>query len=144
MAYIRLTRDEYRTIAALCRSLDLGNAGPQFVKRYLVASLAETFPHLAERVARLSPEQLHLLLNHLRRPTRLERPHGLGEREVLLVSQAAGPVLTHARFAHLLKRHIVRRMSEWHPHLATRVERLSLDQFAHLLREINQRAQGNH
>ncbi len=49
-----------------------------------------------------------------------------------------------ARFARLLKRDLIRRLGEWHSNLATKVGRLSLDQFARLLREITQRAQGNH
>ena len=143
MAYLRFTPDEYHAINCLYRPLKLNISRPQLVKRVLVASLANPLPHLADRIARLSPDQLRLLLNRLHERTPVERPHGLTEAEVALVVEAGGPWLAQARFAHMLKRAIVRRLAEQHTDLAMKVERLSLAQFAQLSQQVRESPQGN-
>ncbi len=143
MAYIRFTPDEYRAIACLCRPLNLGKTRPRFLKRLLVASLANSDPRLAERIARLSPEQLSVLITHLHKPTPAEQPHGLTEAEVELVAEAGGLLIGHTRFTHVLKRTLVRRLVEWHPTLAAKVERLAAQQFGLLCQEANERARGD-
>jgi hypothetical protein len=143
VAYLRFTPDEYRAIAALCKPLDLGNAPPTFVKRLLISSLAEPLPRLAERIARLSPDQLRLLMTHLHQPKAAARPHGLSDAEVELVVEAGALLMGQARFAHQLKRTLVRRLAEWQPTLAAKVERLSLQQFGLLCQQANDRARGD-
>ncbi len=142
MAYIRFTPDEFDAISRLCRPLDLGKTRPQFLKRLLVASLAEPLPRLAERVAALSPQQFHILIARLSEPT-AEQSHGLTEAEVELVAEAGGVLIAHTRFAHVLKRSLVRRLVEWHPTLAVKVGRLSAAQFGLLCQEANERARGD-
>lgn len=143
MAYLRFTPDEYRAINCLYRPLNLNNSRPLLFKQVLVASLADPLPHLADRIARLSPDQLRLLFNHLQEPAPVERPHGLTAAEVELVVEAGGPWLAQARFAHMLKRAIVRRLAEQHTELAMKVELLSLAQFAQLSQQVRERPQGN-
>jgi hypothetical protein len=58
-----------------------------------------------------------------------------------LVAEAGGRWLRHARFAHMLKRMIVERLSQSHPPLGEKVKRLSLAQFAELSREVSRNAQ---
>jgi hypothetical protein len=143
LGYLCFTPDEYRAVESLCRPLNLSNTRPQFLKRILVASLAESLPHLAERIARLNSDQFRLLLTHLQDRPSVKRSHGLTAAEVELVAEVAGPWLAHARFAHLLKRSLVRRLAEWHPDLAMKVDQLSLARFSQLAQQVSERTQGN-
>jgi hypothetical protein len=143
LAHLRFIPDEYRAIECLCRPLQLHDVRPNFVKRLLVASLSDTLPHLAERIARLNPDQLRLLLTHLHGRSPVKSAHGLTADEVELLTEAAGPLFAHARFAHLLKRSVVRQLSVCHPDLALKVDRLSLAQFTHLVEEVTERSRGN-
>jgi hypothetical protein len=142
VAHLRFTPAEYHALSCLCRPLDLDYLRPPFVKRLLVASLAEALPALAGRIARLSRDELRLLLDHLREGHGAGPTHGLSPEEVTALAEAGVPLLPQARFAHLLKRALVRRLTGGRPALAAKVQRLGPRQFQSLCEQIRQQAGG--
>jgi hypothetical protein len=142
VSYLRFSTDEYQTISRLCDALDLSRYPLHTFKRLLLASLADCFPELAQRVAGLGRTKVQLLYQHLRRSPQAERGHGLTDEEVKRFARAGLPLLTQARFVHLLKRALVHRLRGECPSLAAKLERLSLGQFGVLCQEVNQRAVG--
>jgi hypothetical protein len=141
MAFLRFRPAEYRAIACLCRPLLHDECPPRFIKRLLIASLTDALPELATRISRLSQDELKLLLGELRERPAAEKPHGLTPDEVELIAQTGVLLSSCSRFIHLLKRALVRRLAEWHPELAMKVDRMSLRQFESLCEAARDRSE---
>jgi len=142
MAYLRLEPHDYHTVSRLCRSLELTDYSLPAFKQLLQLCLAERSPALAARVAGLGRQRLQLLYRHFRERPRPRRGHGLNGAEVAAVQAAGVPLMAQARFIHLLKRAVVRRLAGAYSDLAAKVERLSLGQFAVLCEEVQARRRG--
>jgi hypothetical protein len=140
VTHLRLTPYEYQVIAHTCRSLRLAHRPLPTFRRLLLGELTGTAPAVAARVAGLGRQRLQLLYGHLRRRASALRPHGLTAEEVRAVAEVGIPLLSQARFIHLLKRAMVRRLGEGQRDLAGKLDRLSLRQFAVLCDEVNERA----
>jgi hypothetical protein len=140
VTHLRFRPHEYRVIARACRSLCLAQHPLPAFRRLLLGALSGTAPEVAARVACLCRQRLQLLYNHLRRPPPALRPHGLTAEEVRAVAEVRIPLLSQARFIHLLKRALVRRLEERQRELAQKLQRLSLRQFGALCEEVNERA----
>jgi hypothetical protein len=139
VSYLRFTPSEYEAISRLNRSLSLNRYPLPAFRRLLIASLADTLPELARRVAGLRRQQIQLLYRHLQDRPRAERRHDLAPEEVGLVADAAGPLLFRARFARHLKRALVEHFGAVSPALATKLERLSLYRFEALCEQVQER-----
>ena len=140
MTHLRFRPHEYRVIARACRSLRLDHHPLPAFKRLLLGALSRAAPAVAARVAGLGRQRLQLLYNNLRRRPPAPRPHGLTAGEVRAVAEVRIPLLSQARFIHLLKRAVVHRLGEGQRELAQKLERLSLRQFGALCEEVNERA----
>ena len=140
MTHLRFCPQEYRVIARACRSLRLAQHPLPAFRRLLLGALSGTAPAVAARVAGLGRQRLQLLYNHLRRRAPALRPHGLTAEEVRAVAEIRIPLLSQARFIHLLKRAVVRRLAEGRRDLAQKLERLNLRQFGALCEELSERA----
>jgi hypothetical protein len=99
--------------------------------------LAETHPHLAERIAAMPRSRLALLRQHLQERPRPEADHGLSEEEVALVGEVGGDLLTKARFLGLARRLLAERFRDDRPDLAWKLQHLSLLQVECLRRQFH-------
>jgi hypothetical protein len=140
VTHLRFRPHEYHVIAHACRSLRLAQHPLPAFRRLLLGALSGTAPAVAARVAGLGRQRLQLLYDHLRRRPPAVRPHGLTAEEVRAVAEVRVPLLSQARFIHLLKRAVVRCVAEGRRELAQKLERLSLRQFGALCEEVNERA----
>jgi hypothetical protein len=135
--YLRFTRQEYQAVCRLCDPLRLDGCPLGTFRRFLVASLADPFPALAERLNRLRNPALKLLYDHLRvrrQPDAVDDGPPFTAEEFQAVAEACGPLLLHARFVRLFRAALLEHFRAASPALAEKLERLSLHRFE-LLRE---------
>src|SRR4051794_21908986 len=107
MDYLRLTPAEYGALARVCRPPHVSRRPLPKLRRFLVASLADSSPLLAGRVHRLGWGELRAIRDHFRGP---QPPHGLGAGEVEALAEAFGPLVCRARFARSLRRDLGERL----------------------------------
>jgi hypothetical protein len=131
LSYLRFTRQEYRAVALLCRPLDLGDDFFPHFKHFLIASLLETVPDLAKRIALFRTSQLRLLFDHLR-GRKARAGDLLTAAEFRALSRACNAGAHPHRFLHFYKDTLVRHFRQVRPSLARKLGRMSEDQFREL------------
>jgi hypothetical protein len=149
MSYLRLSRDDYRTVSRLCYQLDLAFHPRPAFRRLLVEALRGVDLDLAGRVARLGHAELKLLQDHFRHR---HCPVGTGnevgawdefspeEREFLAEACVSAPFPV--RFVRPFKRLLVEMLHGAWPDLARKVARLSGRQFELLYERACRRKKG--
>jgi hypothetical protein len=136
MSYLRFSPQEYHAIRNICGPLDLAARRPQVVKRALVKVLTTTNKPLADRLARFTWSQYHILCEHLRGLCQTPVQVYLDPLEVKTLIDTFGPLLFNVRFASPLKRILVRRLMEASPELAEKLHGLSPEQFTELCHQV--------
>jgi hypothetical protein len=136
VTHLRFCPREYQALSALCRTSDLSNFRPYVFRRFLVCSLVDTQPVLAQRIALMSKEELLLLHQHLQGSQEPAETHGLSMDEMRLFAAAAGPLLGKTRFRRSLKGAFAQYFRKPYPDLAAKLKGLSQDQFEALCRQI--------
>jgi hypothetical protein len=139
MSYLRLSRDDYRTVSRLCYQLDLTYQPRPVFQRLLVEGLRSLRLGVADRIARLRPGELKALHDHFRHQHCLvERGKGFGGRDqftpeewqtlqTLTEACVSGPF--RVRFVRGFMWLLVAMLHGAWPVLARKVARLSVRQF---------------
>jgi hypothetical protein len=137
LSYLRFTPDEYRTIADLCRELDLcGRHQPAF-HRLLVQALRDVSPALATRIARLGRTKVGVLYWHFReRPTIIRTPPQFTAQDMRLLAEACHMVPFRVRQVRPFKHVLIELFQEEWPALARKLTRLSGCQFEEIYEQV--------
>lgn len=144
MSYLRITPDEYRTIAHICRQQQLGGRHLPAFKRQLVESLAEAAPKLGERIARLRRAQMVLLYDHFQDragppPTR----HDFDAEELRILVEACLTPPFCVRFVRPFKAVLVEMLEAAWPDLSRKLAQVSGYQFERLFEEACRQQRGS-
>ena len=141
MPHLRFSPEDYRALCRLCPprltdALDL----PAFRQLFL-CSLAETHPHLAERIAALDGYHLGILFDHFHQRT-AARPGAdldLGAKELHILREACRCYPSTVRFLRPFKANLVQILKDVFPALARKVRRLSDEEFGRLYDQVIRR-----
>jgi hypothetical protein len=76
VTYLRFTRQEYRAMAAACRSVPLSDDFFPRFKEFLVEALLDPWPALAQRIGRFRTYQVGILFEFLKGQRQAALPPG--------------------------------------------------------------------
>ncbi len=145
MSYLRLTLAEYRAISRVCFRLQLGRCSRPAFRRYLVASLSDDSPGLAQKVAGLRRPQLRLLHEHFQERTpasNCEESLDLSAEEWTAFTEACVSYPLPVRFVRPFRHMLVDLFRDVSPDLARKLELLSARQFEQLYDQATERKRG--
>jgi hypothetical protein len=145
--FLRFRREEFHAIARLCRPVHLRDAFFPAFKAFLVESLTDACPALADRIAGFHRYQLGILFEYLKERRHAEalaggKPGDLGltAAEHQAVARAAATLVVHHRFLSCFRDCLVRyfRFGQGSPELAEKLARLSDRQVEQLCEQVRQ------
>ncbi len=139
MNYLRFTPPEYRAMADLYWTLELGSVNLTAFGCLLSVELTDTWPGLARRLDGLSDGELRLLRERMQG----HPDPGLTAAELRMLAEAWGPLPLTGRFVRPLRRHLVVWLMRSCPNLARKVARLSNEGFELLCGQLQGRREGD-
>jgi hypothetical protein len=147
MTCLRFAPKDYRALSRFCVPLPTARADLAAFRRFLVESLADARPQLAERIAGLDGHKMGILLDHFsdRAAADAKRGgrHAFNGEELRVVAEACASYLRPVRFVRYLRMSLVGHLSDLFPHLARKVARLSERQFERLYERVTGRSGGS-
>jgi hypothetical protein len=147
MTCLRFSPEDYRALGRLCQPLPATGDDLTALKRFLLDSLAETHPPLAERIAGLDGHKMGILFDHFSERAPADAPagarHAFSGEELRVVAEACASFLHPVRFVRHLRMALVGHLSDLFPHLARKLARLSERQFERLYEHVTRRRDGS-
>jgi hypothetical protein len=137
VGYLRFTPEEFQSIWRVCRPVSLSDDRFPVFQRFLVQSLLERAPELAQRVARLRKYQVGIIFEYLKERRRFEqthdpeprpaevREHGLTLEDFRAVVEVSGECVFGPRLLGQFRAFLVRRFRGTIPALSDKLARLS-------------------
>jgi hypothetical protein len=147
MTWLCFSPKDYRALSRLCVPLPTARDDLAAFRRFLLESLADVRPALAERIAELDGHKIGVLLDHFsdRAPADASRgrQHLFNGEELRVVAEACASFLHPVRFVRHLRMALVGHLSDLFPHLARKLARLSDRQFERLYEQVTGRGNGS-
>lgn len=143
--YLRFTRAEYQALALACGSLELTDRSFRRLKPFLVASLRDTMPALAQRLALFRSYQIGIIYQYFKdqkrategRRTPLRR--FLSAEEFRAIAEACRGLPLRGRFLSYSRCRLILHFREAAPPLAAKLGSLSERQFERLCQRVSVR-----
>jgi hypothetical protein len=147
MTHLRFSPADYRSLCRLCQARPPTGDDFAAFRRFLLDSLAETRPSLAERIAELDGHRLGILYDHFSKRAPADAARGQRHRfsgeELQVLAEACEPFHGPVRFVRYLRVALVEHLRDLFPDLARKVARLSDRQFERLYKQVTGRPGGS-
>jgi hypothetical protein len=147
MTCLRFSPKDYRALSRLCVPLPTPRDDLAAFRRFLIQSLADSRPALAERIAAFDGHKLGVLLDHFSDRAPADAPRGgwraFNGEELRVLAEACASFLHPVRFVRHLRMALVGHLSDLFPHLARKLAGLSERQFERLYENVTGRRGGS-
>jgi hypothetical protein len=147
VSYLRFTPEEFQDIQQVCRRLHLSPDFRAVFKHFLIESLQERSPQLAQRIGRLRRQQVEILYSYLQKRQAMAAQGGslvvapdgeehLTFEEVQAVRKASTMFLPSTAFQQVFRAFLIRCFQDTAPELAQKLAALSEEQIRRLYQQV--------